>query len=116
MVDGLPYADVRRRDPVDLRDPRHLPDAALHPGDRAASASNPTNRPRLEYIAARVFDTRDEWAIEKIRHGHAVLGAYTNDAGATVVTSGSTDWAHGLAERDTQIEQITRNILGRLGS
>ena len=36
-------------------------------------------------------------------------------AGATVVTSGSTDWAHGLAGRDPQIEQITRNVLTRLG-
>ena len=61
-----------------------------------------------------MFDTRDAWAVEKIRHGHAVLGAYTNDAGATVVTSGSTDWAHGLAGRDPQIEQVTRNILTRL--
>ncbi len=35
--------------------------------------------------------------------------------GGTVVTSGSTDWAHGLAGRDPQIEQITRNVLTRLG-
>jgi hypothetical protein len=69
----------------------------------------------LEYIAARVFGTRDPEAMERIRHGHAVLGAYTNKVGATVVTSGSTDWAHGLAERDRQIEQITRNVLTRLG-
>jgi hypothetical protein len=32
-----------------------------------------------------------------------------------VVTSGSTDWAHGLAGRDAQVEQITSNILDRLG-
>ncbi len=71
----------------------------------------------LEYIAPRVFaGTRDAAAMERIRHGHAVLGAYTNGAGATVVTPGSTDWAHGLAGRDPQIEQITRNILTRLGS
>jgi hypothetical protein len=44
-----------------------------------------------------------------------VLGAYTNDAGATVLTSGSTDWAHGLGERDPQIEKITRNVLTKLG-
>jgi hypothetical protein len=31
------------------------------------------------------------------------------------MTSGSTDWAHGLAARDPQIEQITRNLLTRLG-
>ncbi len=69
----------------------------------------------LEYIASRVFGTRDPAAMERIRHGHAVLGAYTNDEGATVLTSGSTDWAHGLAQRDPQIEQITRNVLNRLG-
>jgi hypothetical protein len=53
--------------------------------------------------------------MERIRHGHAVLGIYTNDAQATVLTSGSTDWAHGLSERDYQIEQVTRNVLTRLG-
>ena len=58
-----------------------------------------------------MFGTREPEAMERIRHGHAVLGAYTNEAGATVVTSGSTDWAHGLAGRDPQIEQITRNVL-----
>jgi hypothetical protein len=69
----------------------------------------------LEYIASRVFGTREAAAVERLRHGHAVLGAYTNAAGATVVTSGSTDWAHGLAARDPQVEQVTRNVLTRLG-
>ena len=69
----------------------------------------------LEYLASRVFGTRDPAAMERLRHGHAVLGAFTNDAGGTVVTAGSTDWAHGLAARDPQVEQITRNVLGRLG-
>jgi hypothetical protein len=69
----------------------------------------------LEYIASRIFGTREPGNLDRIRHGHAVLGAYTNGSGATVVTSGSTDWAHGLAGRDPQIEQITRNVLTRLG-
>ena len=69
----------------------------------------------MEYIASRVFGTRELEAIERIRHGHAILGTYTNEAGATVVTSGSTDWAHGLAGHDRQIEHITRNVLTRLG-
>ena len=75
----------------------------------------PDEPSELEYIASRVFGTRAPQAMERIRHGHAVLGAYTNEAGATVLTSGSTDWAHGLAGRDPQIEQITRNVLRRLG-
>lgn len=70
----------------------------------------------LEYIASRVFGTREPEAVERIRHGHAVLGASTNDDGATVLTSGSTDWAHGLAGRDPHVERITRNVLSRLGT
>jgi len=44
--------------------------------------------------------------------GNAVLGLYTR--GGTVVTSGSTDWAHGLRGGDEAVERITRNILDRL--
>jgi hypothetical protein len=84
--------------------------------ETAPRPPKPGQPSELEYIASRVFGTRDPEAMERIRHGHAVLGAYTNDAGATVITSGSTDWAHGLAARDPQIEQITRNVLTRLGS
>jgi hypothetical protein len=84
--------------------------------ESAPRPPKPGEPSELEYIASRVFGTREPEAIERIRHGHALLGAYTNDAGATVVTSGSTDWAHGLAGRDAHIEQITRNILNRLGN
>lgn len=47
------------------------------------------------------------------RVGAAVLGTYTR--GGTVVTVGSTDWAHGLAGNDAAVVQITLNILRRLG-
>ncbi|MEZ5342694.1 MAG: DUF6605 domain-containing protein [Acidimicrobiales bacterium] len=68
-----------------------------------------------EFVASRLFNTRERWAVDKISHGHAVFGTYVSAGGGTVVTSGSTEWAHGLAERDEQIEQITRNLLDRLG-
>lgn len=48
----------------------------------------------------------------KDRVGAAVLGTYTQ--GGTVVTSGSTDWAHGLSGDDPAVVQITRNVLDRL--
>jgi hypothetical protein len=83
--------------------------------ESAPRPPKPGEPSELEYIASRVFGTRDPEAMERIRHGHAVLGAYTNQAGATVITSGSTDWSHGLAGRDPHVEQITRNILRRLG-
>ncbi len=44
--------------------------------------------------------------------GAAVFGTYTR--GGTVVTTGSTDWAHGLQGGDETVERITRNILERL--
>ncbi len=52
----------------------------------------------------------DRW--EKGRLGHAVLGTYTQ--GGTVVTVGSTDWAHGLKGKDPAVERITKNVLDRL--
>ncbi len=48
----------------------------------------------------------------KDRIGAAVLGIYTR--GGTVVTAGTTDWAHGLKGGDPHVERITRNILDRL--
>lgn len=38
------------------------------------------------------------------------------NADGVVITSGSAVWAHGLAGRDPQVEQITRNVLDRLTS
>ena len=49
---------------------------------------------------------------EKGRLGHAVLGTYTQ--GGTVVTVGSTDWAHGLKGKDPAVGRITKNVLDRL--
>ncbi len=51
---------------------------------------------------------------EKGRKGHAVLGWHQR--GGTVVTVGSTDWAHGLRGRDPVVERVTSNILRRLGA
>jgi len=50
----------------------------------------------------------------KDRVGAAVLGVYTQ--GGTVVTAGTTDWAHGLRGDDPAVTRITRNVLDRLGS
>ena len=46
--------------------------------------------------------------------GNAVLGVWTNDAGGTVFTTGTTDWAHGLKGGDAAVERITTNVIKRL--
>jgi hypothetical protein len=60
----------------------------------------------------------DAWWYERFEHGRlgaAVLGTYTSAKGGTVITSGSTDWAHGLRGEDPKVMKITKNILERLG-
>jgi hypothetical protein len=113
--DGLPYPTGSDGTPADLEILGTVPTAHFtrETATRPPAAGQPSE---LEFIAARLFGTRDPEAMARIAHGHAVLGTYTSPAGGTVVTSGSTDWAHGLAGRDEQVEQITRNILDRLGS
>ena len=82
---------------------------------KAPRPPGPNDPSEVEFIAARVFGTREPWAVERIEHGHAVFGTYESAAGGTVVTSGCTDWAHGLDGRSPEVEQITRNVLTRLG-
>ncbi len=67
----------------------------------------------LEYVAWRLLGSSDIEACERLAYGHAVLGTYTR--GGTVVTSGCTDWVHGLDGASPAVEQITRTILDRLG-
>jgi hypothetical protein len=84
------------------------------PVPTAARPPRPHEPSEIEFIAARLFGTRDPAAVDRIEAGHAVFGTYTSPGGGTVVTSGCTDWAHGLTGRDPQVEQITANLLDRL--
>ncbi len=74
----------------------------------------PENFEILATAPARWHPDDSEWyeRWEKGRTGHAVVGMYTR--GGTVVTVGSTDWAHGLKGGDEVVEQITKNVLERL--
>jgi hypothetical protein len=111
--DGLPYPTGTDGTPADFEILGTAP-AAHFTRDTAARPPAPHEPSEIEFIASRLFDSRAPEAVERIAHGHAVLGTWTSTGGGTVVTSGSTDWAHGLAGRDPQVEQITRNVLDRL--
>ena len=111
--DGLPYPTGEDGTPANFEILGSAP--AAHFTRTTASRPPAPNEPAEdEFIASRLFDTRDPAAVERISHGHAILGTYVSPGGGTVITSGSTDWVWGLAERDRHIEQITRNILDRL--
>ncbi len=71
----------------------------------------------LASASARWHPDDCEWyeRWQKGREGAAVFGTYTAPGGGTVVTAGSTDWAHGLRGGDPAVERITRNLLDRLG-
>jgi len=114
VVDGLPVPTGSDGTPETFTILGMVP-AAHFTRTTAARPPAPDEPSEIEFLAARLFDSRDEAAVRRIEAGQAMLGAYTSEAGGTVVTSGSTDWAHGLAGRDPQIEQVTANILDRLG-
>jgi len=86
--DGLPYPTGSDGTPLDFEILATAP-AKWHPDDS------------LWY---------DRFPADRI--GAAVLGIYTH--GGTVITTGSTDWSHGLSGNDPAVVQITKNILNRL--
>lgn len=112
--DGLPHPTGVDGTPPDFTILGTAP-AAHFTRTTAVRPPAPHEPSEIEFIASRLFGERSEEAVARIAHGHAVFGTYTSPAGGVVVTSGSTDWAHGLAGRDPQVEQITRNLLDRLG-
>jgi hypothetical protein len=69
----------------------------------------------LEGVAHVLFGSASREHVAKVAHGNAVLGTWTSDAGGVVVTSGCTDWTYGLAAADPLVEQVTENLLRRLG-
>lgn len=111
--DGLPHPTGADGTPLDFEILGTAP-AAHFTRDTATRPPAPHEPSEIEFIAGRLFGERSDEYVERIAHGHAVLGTYTSAAGGVVVTSGSTEWAHGLAARDPLVEQITRNVLGRL--
>ena len=113
--DGLPYPTGVDGTPTSFEILGTAP-AAHFTRTTATRPPAPNEPSEVEFIAARLFGgSRSAEDVERISYGHAVLGTYTSAAGGVVVTSGSTDWAHGLAGRDPQVEQITRTVLDRLG-
>lgn len=78
------------------------------------SDGTPENFQILASCPARWAPDDCEWyeRWQKGRIGAAILGTYTRNG--TVVTAGSTDWAHGLRGGDAVIERITKNILDKL--
>ena len=113
--DGLPYPTHEDGTPASFVILGTAPAAHFTRDDRhPAARAGPAVRDRVHRRPA-VRRSRSAEECSGSPQGHAVLGTYTSPAGGVVVTSGSTDWAHGLAGRDPQVEQITRNLLDRLG-
>jgi hypothetical protein len=116
MRDGLPEPTGRDGTPEGFEILATAP-AAHFTRTTSTRPPAPDEPSELEGIAARMPDGgRSPEDVARFAHGHAVLGTYTSPGGGIVVTTGSTDWAHGLAGRDPQVEQITRNLLDRLSA
>ena len=64
----------------------------------------------LAFAAEALFGEDTPANRDKIRYGSAVITAMSKGAGE-VFCAGTTEWCHALAQGDTQIETITRNVL-----
>jgi hypothetical protein len=110
MRDGLPYPTGRDGTPVDFEvlgvAPAEPFDHENAPRPVAAGA-----RSEIEFNAWRVLGDDKPETVERLRHGHAVMGLHR--PGGTVFTSGCTEWAWGLAHGDPVVAQVTRNLFDR---
>ena len=114
---GCPYPTGDRRHAGRLRDPRHRAGRPLHPRHRHPPAGARTSRPRSSSSPSRLFGGSATRRTSSASPTATPCSAPTRrPAAASSSRPGSTDWAHGLAGRDPQVEQITRNILDRLGT
>jgi hypothetical protein len=88
--------------------------APAEPFDRhnAPRPVAPGDRSEIEFNAWRALGDDAPATVERLRHGHAVMGVHT--PGGTVFTTGCTDWVWGLAGHDREVELVTRNLLDRL--
>ena len=113
LVNGLPVPTGTDGTPADFEIVATAPAA---PFDRR-TAVRPVPDGVLseaEHQAWRTLGSHDAQTCRRQAAGHAVLGTYTR--GGTVVTSGCTEWAHGLDGRSPQVETITHTILRSLGT
>ncbi len=110
MVDGRPVATGRDGCPAGFE---VLATAPAMPFDRHTTPLElpPGGEYELEFHAQRLLGDDSVESCDRLRYGHAVLGCYTR--GGTVLTTGCTDWVHGLG--DPSVDRITRNVLDRLG-
>src|SRR6478735_8534849 len=69
-----------------------------------------------EFNAWRVLGAHDPATTRRLERGAAVLAVRDGEDGrGTVVATGCTEWAWGVAGGDPAVERVTRNLLGRLG-
>jgi hypothetical protein len=110
LADGLPVATGADGTP---RTFEILATAPATPFDRHTTPLPlaPGAEYELEFHARMLLGNDGPASCERLRHGRAVLGTYVR--GGTVVTTGCTDWAYGLA--DPAVSRITRTVLDRLG-
>ena len=107
MVEGLPVPTGRDGTPEDFQ--------ILATGTaRWSEADGSLNKSQLLRALLHGGQPPEKVSSYKTRPGCAVLGTYTR--GGTVFTTGSTDWAHGLASGDRIVDRITRNVLDRLST
>jgi hypothetical protein len=118
LVNGLPVPTGEDGCPKDFEvlasAPARLWSVDEHSNEYPSGLAQTRELGELQATAITLFGDASPQSVQRIAHGHAVLGTYT--AGGTVVSCGSTDWVFGLAGGDPLVERVTRNALDRLST
>jgi hypothetical protein len=111
---GLPYPTHADGAPEDLVILAMCP-AVVGEIDRW-NGTEAINGPAQEYMdyMGKIFGDQLPEYLRDLEYGSGMIGVCTRGRG-TVFNAGTTDWVMGLAHRDVFVEQITRNVLDRLG-
>jgi hypothetical protein len=68
----------------------------------------------LEWVAATLYGDDSPANTDRLTRGHAVMAVFNRGSG-TVFNAGSANWCYGLGA-DPLVEQITANVIDRLGT
>jgi hypothetical protein len=110
--DGLPFPTGEDGTPKDLSIIGIAPVALFNRKNAPEELYPEGTLPDLELVCSQMLGSTSERTLQRLTHGHAVLGSYTSPGGGTVFSSGTTEWAFAL--EDPQIGRITRNVIDRL--
>jgi hypothetical protein len=112
--DGLPFPTHSDGAPRGIEIVAMAPATTLEAGFEAYRAKAYIGDEDARLVARTLHDREDGATLERVSRGSGMMAEYRRGRGV-VFNAASCEWVAGLIARDPQVEQVTRNVLKRLG-